>query len=213
MRRTIPIGDGIAVVSQSGPINRPVPRRWHLFTAVLLACLGTFSVPAVSAEDAADYAIQAGDVLAISVWREQDLQQEVVVRPDGKFSFPLVGDIAAQGQSVEAVRQQIANRIESYIPDPVVTVQVRQTAGNVVYVVGQVNRPGMFVMQRAVDVMQALAMAGGAGTYANVNKIRVLRRDENGVERSIPFNYGDVASGDDVSQNLVLRPGDVVVVP
>jgi polysaccharide export outer membrane protein len=194
-------------------MSRTALQGWHLFTLPLLAVLSAFAGSAAHAADGADYTIQAGDVLAISVWREQDLQQEVVVRPDGKFSFPLVGDIAAQDQSVEAVRQQIATRIESYIPDAVVTVQVRQTAGNVVYVVGQVNRPGMFVMQRAVDVMQALAMAGGAGTYANVNKIRVLRRDENGVERSIPFNYGDVASGDDVSQNLVLRPGDVVVVP
>ncbi|MCC6201428.1 MAG: polysaccharide biosynthesis/export family protein [Gammaproteobacteria bacterium] len=184
-----------------------------LFALALVAGSCIFPGSPVRAEEAVDYAIQAGDVLAISVWREQDLQQEVIVRPDGKFSFPLVGDIAAQGQSVAAVREQIATRIESYIPDPMVTVQVRQTAGNVVYVVGQVNRPGMFVMQRAVDVMQALAMAGGASTYASVNKIRVLRRDESGVERSIPFNYGDVASGDDVAQNLVLRPGDVVVVP
>ena len=213
MIRTFPYGNRIAVLSPCGTVYRAAPRGWQLVAMALLAFLGAFAGSAARAEDGADYAIQAGDVLGISVWREQDLQQEVVVRPDGKFSFPLVGDIAAQGRGVEAVRQQIATRIESFIPDPVVTVQVRQTAGNVVYVVGQVNRPGMFVMQRAVDVMQALAMAGGAGTYASVNKIRVLRRDENGVERSIPFNYGDVASGDDVTKNVMLRPGDVVVVP
>lgn len=199
---------------RSGPRGRLEIRNLRSLAlgALLLMLAAPVITPRAFAEEAGDYLIQAGDVLAISVWREQDLQQEVIVRPDGKFSFPLVGDITAQGQSIEAVRQQIASRIESYVPDAVVTVQVRQIAGNVVYVVGQVNRPGMFVMQRAMDVMQALAMAGGASTYASVNKIRILRREE-GVERAIPFNYGDVANGDDVSQNIVLQPGDVVVVP
>lgn len=158
------------------------------------------------------YLIQPGDILRITVWKEEDLQREIIVRPDGQISFPLVGELNAAGSEVSGLRTQIENRLEKYIPDPVVSVDVRELRGNMVYVIGKVNRPGHFPVTRNVDVMQALAMAGGMGTYAAANDIRILRR-ENGEQRAIPFEYGDIEKGENLEQNIVLQPGDVVVVP
>lgn len=158
------------------------------------------------------YVIQPGDVLGISVWKEEDLNQQVIVRPDGRISFPLVGEAQAAGNSVEALQALILEKLKKYIPDPVVTVSVQQLLGNKIYVIGQVNRPGAFQAASYVDVMQALSTAGGTSTYASLNKIKILRR-ENGKLRAIPFRYGDVEKGEDLEQNIILKAGDVVVVP
>ena len=165
-----------------------------------------------SDEEMQGYRIQPGDVLQVSVWKEPDLERDVLVRPDTGLSFPLVGDISAAGKSVEELRQEISERIARFIPDPVVAVAVTQTLGNKVYVIGKVNRPGEFVMNRRVDVMQALSMAGGANAFAALRKIKVLRRlgDRTTV---IPFDYAQIERGEDLEQNIVLQPGDVVVVP
>lgn len=159
------------------------------------------------------YAVQPGDVLEISVWREEDLQREVLVRPDGRFSFPLAGDIVATGKSVDELRQEIASRLQRFIPDLVVTVTVVQINGNKVYVIGQVNNPGEFIVNPRVDVMQALSMAGGTTAFAALNDIVILRRDRNGQQRSISFAYKDVERGRSLDQNILLESGDVVVVP
>ncbi len=161
----------------------------------------------------AEYNIQPGDVLLVSVWKEEDLNQEVLVRPDGRISFPLVGEAVAAGQSLEAVRNNIKQGLTKYIPDPVVTVSVSQLSGNRVYVLGKVNRPGEFPILRNVDVTQALSMAGGTSTYAALNKIKILRRDKNGIQKAISFEYGDIEKGKNLEQNIILNAGDVVVVP
>jgi polysaccharide export outer membrane protein len=181
----------------------------------LLSCLLLFSTPGLAATGQAEerYRIQPGDVLLVSVWKETDLTQEVIVRPDGNISFPLVGEANAAGTSVEALRQDIADKLKKYIPDPVVTVSVQQLTGNVVYVIGKVNRPGQFPIARNVDVIQALSMAGGTSTYAALNSIQVLRRGSDGKQTAIPFEYGDVEKGKNLEQNIVLQAGDVVVVP
>ena len=158
------------------------------------------------------YRIQPGDVLEISVWKEESLLREVLVRPDGGLSFPLVGNIQAAGESVEALQAEVAERLTKYIPDPVVTVSIRQLSGNKVYVIGKVARPGEFVANRYMDVVQALSVAGGMTPYAASNKVKVLRR-ENGVLKSIPFRYGDIEKGKDLDQNIILQSGDVVLVP
>lgn len=158
------------------------------------------------------YILQPGDVLSVAVWKEQDLTQDVIVRPDGRVTFPLVGEITAAGTSLESVRTSIANGLKKYIPDPVVTVSASQLTGNRVYVIGKVNRPGEFPILRNVDVMQALSMAGGTSTYASLNNIKILRR-ENGKLRAIPFEYGKVEKGKQLEQNIILKAGDVVVVP
>ncbi len=158
------------------------------------------------------YLIQPGDVLAVVVWKEEDLKQEVLVRPDGGISFPLAGDIEAAGHTVEAVKQTIVDRIKEFIPDPVVTVLVQKTEGNAIYVLGKVMRAGAFVMQRPMDVTQALAMAGGLATFADENGISILRRT-GGSQSALEFRYGDVQKGKSLDQNIMLQPGDVVVVP
>ncbi len=158
------------------------------------------------------YKIGPGDVLDISVWKEDGLQQEVLIRPDGGMSFPLAGDIQAGGKSVAELQKLLASKIEKFIPDPVVTVSIRQIQNNKIYVVGKVNRPGEYVGTSYIDVMQALAMAGGLNAYASSNNIKILRR-ENGNIISMAFEYDEVAKGYELKQDIILKSGDVVVVP
>jgi len=178
--------------------------------ASLAVQTGTFA--AENSKPVDHYRIQPGDVLGVSVWKEEDLTQEVIVRPDGQITFPLVGEAKAAGNSIENLRLLISERLKKYIPDPVVTVSVRQLAGNTIYVIGKVNRPGVFPIVRNVDVMQALSLAGGTSTYAALNDIKILRR-ENGKLRALSFKYAEVEKGKRLEQNVVLRAGDVVVVP
>ncbi len=161
---------------------------------------------------AADYGIQPGDVLTISVWKEEGMQNDVLVRPDGGISFPLVGDVSAAGKSVQQLSALISERLAKFIPDPVVTVAMKALNGNTVYVIGKVNRPGEFPATHYVDVMQALSMAGGANPFAALNDIKILRR-EGGKQSAIPFRYGEVESGKHLDQNIILKGGDIVVVP
>jgi polysaccharide biosynthesis/export protein len=162
--------------------------------------------------DTQSYFVQPGDLLHISVWKEEGLDQEVLVRPDGGFSFPLAGDLNAVGKTVEALRQEITDRLARYIPGLVVTVSVRQINGNKVYVLGQVNNPGEFVMNPRIDVMQALSIAGGTTAFASTTNIFVLRR-QNGRQVALPFRLDDVVRGRNLDQNILLESGDVVVVP
>jgi polysaccharide export outer membrane protein len=159
-----------------------------------------------------DYMVGPEDVLEISVWKEQGLQKEVLVRPDGGISFPLVGDMQATGKTAHQIQQEIAQRLEKFIPDPVVSVAVLKVAGNKIYVIGKVNKPGEFVAGRYVDVLQALSMAGGLTPFAAENSIKVLRK-ENGKDLVFPFRYSQVKRGDNLDQNIMLKGGDVVVVP
>jgi polysaccharide export outer membrane protein len=158
------------------------------------------------------YTLNPGDVLSITVWKEVDLQRQIIIRPDGAFSFPLTGDIQAEGKSIEQIRQMVTERLEKYIPDPVVTVAVEGLGGNKVYVIGQVNRPGEFPAVGQLDVMQALSLGGGTTTFAQLGDIKILRR-VNGMLIAIPFDYKDIEKGKRLNQNIVLEPGDVVVVP
>ncbi|HKE94528.1 MAG TPA: polysaccharide biosynthesis/export family protein [Povalibacter sp.] len=179
------------------------------FAALLLACMSATAAPTA---EVAPYRIQPGDVLVVSVWKESDLQSEVLVRPDGGLSLPLAGEFQAAGHSIEELRSAIAQKLEKYVPNAVVTVAVKQIGGNRVYVIGKVNRPGEFMFSKPIDVMQALSLAGGATPFAALNDIRILRRDEQG-QQAIAFRYGDVESGHKLEQNILLHSGDTVVVP
>lgn len=171
------------------------------------------SAPLSAAEPAADmYLIQPGDVLEISVWREENLTKAVIVRPDGGLSFPLVGNVLASGKSIEQLQTEVANKLKRFIPDPSVSVAVQELSGNKVYVIGKVNRPGEFAVTRQIDVVQALSMAGGMTPYAAANKIKILRR-EDGRQTALPFAYGDIEKGENMEQNIVLQAGDTVLVP
>jgi len=146
------------------------------------------------------------------VWKEKDLEGDVSVRPDGWLNFPLIGDIVASGKTVEELRKDITAKLSKFVPDPVVTVIVKQSLGYRIFVIGKVNKPGDFPAGRDIDVMQALSMAGGPTPYASVNKIKILRR-VNGELKAIPFMYSHVEKGEDLEQNIVLQGGDIVVVP
>lgn len=158
------------------------------------------------------YVVQPGDILNILVWKEKDLQGEYAVRPDGGLNFPLVGETAAAGKTIEQLKADLAAKLAKYVPDPVVTVTVKQAQGNKIYVVGKVNKPGEFFVNRNVDVMQALSMAGGLNPFASANKIRILRR-VNGEQKTFKFKYSQVEKGNNLEQNIVLQGGDIVVVP
>jgi polysaccharide export outer membrane protein len=158
------------------------------------------------------YGIQPGDILEVSVWKEKDLQRDVLVRPDGGFSFPLIGDVQATGKTVEQLRKELATRLQRFIPDPVVTVATKLAAGNKIYVIGRVHKPGEYIASRYVNVMQALSMAGGMTPFAAANGIVILRR-VNGAETAIRFKYNQVRKGKNLTQNIILQSGDVVVVP
>lgn len=158
------------------------------------------------------YRIGPEDLLEISVWREPDLQREVLVRPDGGISFPLAGDLAVAGKTPQEVQHAITQRIRKYIPEAVVTVSVKQVSGYRIYVLGKVNNPGQFVVGRYVDVMQALTLAGGLTPYANESGIKIIRT-EAGTQKVFPFHYAYVKNGRRLEQNIMLQSGDTVVVP
>ncbi|MBU2571344.1 MAG: polysaccharide biosynthesis/export family protein [Gammaproteobacteria bacterium] len=185
-----------------------ITARWFYGCCLLMAV----SFGAIAQEREA-YLIQPGDVLEIMVWKEEGLMREVLVRPDGGISFPLAGDIVAQGKSIEQIEQELEARLDAYISEPVVIVAAKQLLGYKIYVVGKVNQPGEFIINSPVDVMQALSKAGGMTPFASVNSIQILRRDPDGNQRAIRFHYGDVEDGDDLEQNIILQAGDVVVVP
>lgn len=180
---------------------------------ILAACL-LWTVPAHSATPTvgAGYRLQPGDVLQVVVWKETDLQSEVLIRPDGGISFALAGDLQAAGRTTEEVRGDLETRVRKLIPDAVVTVQVKAVTGNRVFVIGKVNRPGDFALIRPIDVMQALSLAGGTTPFADTNAIRVLHRDGSR-QTAVHFHYSDVAKGRHLEQNILLQSGDTVVVP
>ncbi|MEP7314581.1 MAG: polysaccharide biosynthesis/export family protein [Pseudomonadota bacterium] len=185
---------------------RTASSLWLAICAVAVA-----SSPA-TAQQPPDYRLHAGDQLEVSVWKEMDLLRTVIIRPDGKFTFPLVGEIVAAGNSVDQINTAIATRLKKYIPDPVVTVSVTGIEGNRVYVIGQVNKPGVYTMNPQLSVLQALSVAGGATPFAALNDIMILRGTA-AAQKTLPFRYGDVSKGRNLEQNILLESGDVVVVP
>jgi len=194
-------------------------RGVRLRANLVLVCLSVLGVLCLwgyapwslaSSEDG--YGLQPGDVIRVSVWREEGLDQGVLVRPDGGISFPLAGELSAEGRTIGEVTQEIARKLSTFIPNPVVTVSLQQNEGNRIYVTGRVNQPGVFLINRPVDIMQAIAMAGGLTPFADKDDIKVLRR-EKGVQRAIPFDYKAVQQGMALEQNILLEAGDTIVVP
>jgi polysaccharide export outer membrane protein len=180
--------------------------------ALLSLLLAGFNSQA-SAQAVPTYTLNAGDTLDIAVWKEEDLtKKDVIVRPDGMFSFPLAGEINAVGHTVAQVEEQISSRLKKYIPEPVVSVSVKNLDGCRVYVIGQVSKPGSFVMNPRFSVLQALSLAGGLTPFAAANDIIILRGNGN-AQNILPFHYGEVTTGRALNQNVLLEAGDVVVVP
>ena len=193
--------------------------RSHLNFSSLLICivstiLSAYYVPASWALEAdAGYLIGPEDVLEISVWKDEALTKIAVVRPDGKISFPLVGELTVGGQTVEWVREQITKKLSGFMSEIEVSVSVNQVNSIRVYLIGKVLRPGEYKIGRAINVMQSLALAGGLAPFADEDDILILRTENNGNQLQIPFDYKTVKRGEALEQNIALQTGDVVVVP
>ena len=158
------------------------------------------------------YKIGAGDVLTINVWREPNLSGDFGVRPDGKITFPLVNDIKAEGLTPFELKQLLEKKLKQFIATPVVTVIVKEVNSKNVYVLGKVNTPGKYPLNGPKTVLQALAEAGGLAEWAKADEIVILRK-ENGKQIKIDFDYDDVSRGKHLEQNILLKPGDTIVVP
>lgn len=185
--------------------------------AVLAAILfvGCSAAPTYnwSAERATGYLVGPGDVLKVNVWKHDELSQQVPVRPDGAISLPLVGDLPAQGRSVDQIGAEIGERLKRFYQDQApVTVQVVEVHSYKVYVVGEVNKAGEYAPTSQITILHSLALAGGFTRFANPDRIVVIRRDARG-ERRIPFDYSAVVDRGDLQQNLALQSGDTVIVP
>lgn len=191
--------------------KRTAAQRVRARAIVAWLAAGLWISPAL-AQELTDYKLSPGDQLEISVWKEPDLTKTVVIRPDGKFTMPLAGEIAGAGRTLSQVQTDIQTRLLKYIPEAVVTAALVVMEGNRIYVIGQVNKPGTFVMNPRFNVLQALSVAGGLTPFASTNDIIILR-SSGGKQRMIPFRYGEVIKGRNLEQNLVLEAGDVVIVP
>ena len=165
----------------------------------LLGFMGSlvFAVDAV----APSYRLGPEDVLEISVWKDETLTRQVLVRPDGFISFPLVGEVLAQGKTVDQLTDDLKTRLSQYIPDPHLSVAVVQVNHFKIYVIGKVNNPGEYLVGHNTDVMRALTLAGGLTPYASESNIKILRRID-GEQVVFPFDYGDVISGENMEKNF-----------
>ena len=172
---------------------------------------GAAAPASAQARDSA-YRVRPGDKLFISVWKEEGLAQTAIVRPDGGFTFPLAGELNATDKTVAALAEEIRARLVRLIPEAVVTVDVAELRGARVYIIGQVQMPGEFIMVSSLDVLQALSMAGGVTAFASPGDIKILRRSAEG-QRAIAFDYDAIIRGRDLEQNITLEDGDVVIVP
>jgi polysaccharide export outer membrane protein len=198
---------------------RHITNFWRLVAIAAFAlALPTFaSAQALSSgasaapAPAAEYRLVPGDKVRIEVYKDAQLSQSVQIRPDGKITMPLIGDVSAVNQTPTELRQAITQSLKEYMTNPSVTVIVVETVVPTAYVMGEVRAPGAVQLQNEVSVLQALALTGGLTEFAKSGDIRILRKSVTGVE-TIPFRYKDAIKGDSKAQ-LFLRPGDTVVVP
>jgi polysaccharide biosynthesis/export protein len=159
------------------------------------------------------FVIGDDDVLAINVWKEPDVSRSIPVRSDGKISLPLAGEMQAAGLTPLALEREIASKLQSYISEPEVTVMVQQINSQKFNILGMVAKPGSFPLTNSATVLDAIALAGGFRDFAKKKSIYVLRRNADGSEARLPFNYNQVLKGQNSAQNIKLQPRDTIVVP
>jgi polysaccharide export outer membrane protein len=170
------------------------------------------AAPTAAKPHDATFIIGNDDVLAINVWKEPDISRSIPVRSDGKISLPLVGEVQAAGQTPAALEKDIASKLKNYISEPEVTVMVQQVNSQKFNILGQVVRPGAYVIANSPTVLDAIALAGGFRDFAKQKSIYVLRQGPDS-ETRLPFNYKDVVQGKNMSQNIKLQPRDTIIVP
>jgi polysaccharide biosynthesis/export protein len=182
----------------------------HLYWNIICLLFLFIACDAMAAELV--YTIGPSDELEISVWRDETLSRQVTVPPDGVISFPLIGDINVIGLTVADLRKVMTKKLSEYVPDATVTVILKAFNSLRAFVIGKVKQSGMYPITLDTTVMQILAMAGGLNAYASEDKIHIIRQIK-GSSIKIPFSYSDVLKGRNLSQNITLQRGDVVVVP
>lgn len=158
------------------------------------------------------FVIGNDDVLAINVWKEPDISRSIPVRSDGKISLPLVGEVQAAGLTPLKLEKDIAGKLKNFISEPEVTVMVQQVNSQKFNILGQVTKPGSYVIANSTTVLDAIALAGGFRDFAKKKSIYVLRHSTSGESR-LPFNYKEVSEGKNMAQNVRLQPGDTIIVP
>jgi polysaccharide biosynthesis/export protein len=185
-------------------------------TICVIAIIGSLLVGSeASAQGPAQdssYKIGPNDVLNIFVWKEADLTRDVTVMPDGKITYPLIGEIMAQGQTASELKKAIADKLQNFVTAPEVTVIVKESRSQVVYAIGKLTRPGPYPLAPGMTVMQALSAAGGFTEWADTKNILIVRR-EGGKETQLRFNFKEFTAGEKLEQNILLKPGDTLVVP
>ncbi len=159
-----------------------------------------------------EYIIGAGDVLEISVWNEPDLSRTVFVRIDGRISLPLIGDVVATGKSPEALASLLEDEARKYIAEPNISVILTASNSKRYYLLGQIEKPGEYPIDYPVTLLQAIAKAGGFKEWAKTSKILIFRR-QSGVEKILTFNYDSLTKGEDLAQNILIAPGDTIIIP
>jgi polysaccharide export outer membrane protein len=179
---------------------------------VLMVVVSAGAAEKATPSSGQDYVIGPGDVLEISVWKEEALTKQLMVLPDGKIAFPLIGEAMAGGWTVSQLKKEIEKRLSRFVPDPVLSVSVAQMNSLMIYVVGKVRNPNRFLLTSNINVLQALALAGGLNEFAERDEIRVFREID-GKTTIFNFNYDDVEVGKKLEQNITLKRGDVIVVP
>jgi polysaccharide export outer membrane protein len=190
--------------------------RLLLLASVLVACMTdvrAVAQPPASSDASASYVIGPDDVLSVLFWRDKDLSCDVVVRPDGKISLPLVNDVQAGGLTPSELREVVNTMARQYVEDPSVTVVVKQINSRKLFITGQVEKPGPYAMSGPTTVLQLISMAGGLKEFTDGKRILIMRSDKSGRQTSHLFNYRQVTSGKNLAQNIELQPGDTVVVP
>jgi polysaccharide export outer membrane protein len=159
-----------------------------------------------------EYVIGLGDLLQVMVWKEAELSQEMAVRIDGRISLPLVGDVAAAGKTVTALATELEKRFSEVVSEPSVTVMLRESRSWRYYIIGQVGKPGEFPIEYPITILQAIARSGGFLEWAKKEDISVFRQ-EDGKDTIIKFNYESLVKGKDLAQNIMMRPGDTIIIP
>lgn len=199
---------GIDMASARQAVQPPVARP-----AEVQAPTETFPITGIDAGgNLPEYRIGPGDVLGVMFWRDQELTTDVVVRPDGRITLPVMNEMDVVGLSTEELRTRITERARKYVADPIVSVIVRQIHSRYVFITGKVNKPGSYSLYGPMSVLQLIAMAAGLQEYADKAGI-VIVRDQNGKQQRLSFNFDDVVKRGVLTQNIMLRPGDTVVVP
>jgi polysaccharide export outer membrane protein len=170
--------------------------------------------PETKEEGAVDssYIIGPQDILEIQVWKEPDFSRQVLVRSDGKTTFPLIGDIRASGMTTMDLKGLLTERLKDFVDNPEVTVIVLESHSKNFYIIGSVNSPGTYPLGPDMTVLQALSVAGGLGEWADKDSIRIIRRT-GGKEEIFRFDYDKVISGKHLEQNIILEPNDTIIVP